>query len=164
MVVGEAVVWDAEFEEDVTTILINKIRPQITTILKSQKERTKIIPKYNAIGVTSLVILHHNAWNEKPSKKKRMYMGLKIKIHTFLWLKTLYETVFLNEEGVIPRKLENQENNSDTWYLDNLDNEMLFSMKTQAEVGKKNRAYTRTWYALGSMVGVGRCRKWTGSG
>lgn len=32
---------------------------------------------------------------------------------------TFYEIVFLNEEGVIPRKFENQENNNNTWNLDN---------------------------------------------
>lgn len=38
--------------------------------------------------------------------------------HIFM-VQNIYETVFLNEEGMIPKKFNNQENNNDTWYLAN---------------------------------------------
>nr|KAJ0204490.1 hypothetical protein LSAT_V11C500232870 [Lactuca sativa] len=38
--------------------------------------------------------------------------------HLFM-AQNLNGKIFLNEEGVIPRKFKNKENNNDTWYLDN---------------------------------------------
>ena len=52
--------------------------------------------------------------------------------------KTLYETVLLNEEGVIPSKYESREDGNDLWYLDNgASNHMTGNLSFFFELNKR---------------------------